>query len=89
MSAPVEIQARTLTRFLDAWKKWSAEDWLTIFADDITQVTIPFALGMLPRSRAEVERTLPALVATVQSYEVSDPLLNIRVGERVPNADQD
>ena len=72
MSAPADIQANTLQQFLDAWKRWNAEDWLNIFADDMTQVTMPFALGMAPRPRAEVEQTLPALVATVQSYEVSD-----------------
>ncbi|KAF2232858.1 hypothetical protein EV356DRAFT_517001 [Viridothelium virens] len=71
MSAPADIQAETLARFLNAWKKWSAEDWLNIFADDITQVTMPFALGIPSRSRAEVEQTLPALVAAVQSYELT------------------
>jgi hypothetical protein len=70
MPAPNHVQAATLQRFLDAWKNWNAREWLDIFAPDIVQVTMPLSLGIPPRSRAEVEQTLPALIATVTSYEV-------------------
>lgn len=70
MPAPAGIQAATLQRFLDAWKKWDANEWLALFAEDFTQVTLPFGLGVPSRSRAQVEQVLPALVATVRSYEV-------------------
>lgn len=72
MPAPAHVQAATLQRFLDAWKKWDAEEWLAVFADDFTQVTLPFGLGIPPRPRAQVEQVLPALVATVKSYEVRE-----------------
>ncbi|KKA17950.1 hypothetical protein T310_8109 [Rasamsonia emersonii CBS 393.64] len=71
MPAPAHVQAATLQRFLDAWKKWDAEEWLAVFADDFTQVTLPFGLGIPPRPRAQVEQVLPALVATVKSYELT------------------
>lgn len=70
MPAPAQVQAATLQQFLNAWKKWDAKEWLAIFADDFTQVTMPLGLGIPTRSRAEVEQVLPALVATVKSYEV-------------------
>ena len=70
MPGTSKVQADTLKRFLDAWKRWNAEDWLAVFADDFTQVTLPAALGIPNRPRAQVEVMLPALVATVKSYEV-------------------
>ena len=80
--APAHIQAATLQRFLDAWKNWDAEEWLAIFADDFTQVTTPFGLGIPSRSRAEVEQVLPALVATVKSYEVRNKTTLVRSRKR-------
>lgn len=70
MSNSASAQAATLQRFLDAWKKWDAAGMLATFSDDFTQVTLPLALGIPPRPRAEVEAVFPALVATVKSYEV-------------------
>jgi ketosteroid isomerase-like protein len=72
MPAPAHVQAATLQQFLDSWKKWDAEEWLDVFADDFTQVTMPFRLGIPSRTRAEVEQVLPALIATVKSYEVRE-----------------
>ena len=72
MDNPTEVQAATLQRFLEAWKKWDAQEWMAIFADDFTQVTLPFSLGVPNRTRAQVEVTLPALMAIVKSYEVRE-----------------
>ena len=72
MPAPAPIQAATLQRFLNAWEKWDAKEFLAVFADDVTQVTMPFGLGIPARSRVQVEQTLPALIATVKSYQVRD-----------------
>nr|A0A411PQL6.1 RecName: Full=Monooxygenase AgnL5; AltName: Full=Agnestins biosynthesis cluster protein L5 [Paecilomyces divaricatus]QBG38883.1 hypothetical protein [Paecilomyces divaricatus] len=71
MPAPAEVQAATLQRFLAAWQKWDAQEWLDGFADDFTQITLPLSLGIPSRSRAEVEQVLPALVATVKSYQLT------------------
>ncbi|KAF7162470.1 hypothetical protein CNMCM5623_007761 [Aspergillus felis] len=71
MPAPAEVQKATLQRFLDAWKRWDAQAWLAEFSDDFTQVTLPLNLGVPSRPRAQVEQVLPALMATVKSYELT------------------
>jgi hypothetical protein len=70
MSNSAEAQALTLERFLEAWKKWDAQECIAVFANDFTQVTLPLSLGIPKRKRAQVEETFPALVATVKSYKV-------------------
>ena len=70
MSAPSHVQAATLERFLDAWKRWNADDMLAIFADDFTQVTLPFGMGVPERQRGAVEQVLPVLVGIVSDYKV-------------------
>ena len=72
MPASAEVQGETLQKFIAAWKRWNAEDWLATFADDFTQVTMPFGLGVPARSRSEVEQVLPKLMQLVQNYEVGD-----------------
>nr|UYO77215.1 monooxygenase [Trichoderma crystalligenum] len=71
MPAPAEIQAATLQKFMDAWKKWDAPEFLSLFSDDFTQVTLPLGLGIPSRPRAQVEQVLPALMATIKSYELT------------------
>jgi ketosteroid isomerase-like protein len=70
MPSPAEVQSATLQRFLDAWKRWDAQAWLAEFSDDFTQLTLPLNLGIPSRPRAQVEQVLPALMATIKSYEV-------------------
>jgi predicted Rdx family selenoprotein len=70
MPAPASTQAATLQRFISAWEKWEAQEWISTFSDDFQQVTMPLGLNIPPRTRKEVEVILPALMATVDSYEV-------------------
>ncbi|PYH86366.1 hypothetical protein BO82DRAFT_350101 [Aspergillus uvarum CBS 121591] len=70
MTAPASIQAATLRRFISAWEKWDAQEWISTFSDDFQQVTLPHSLNIPVRSRKEVEIVLPALVATVRSYQL-------------------
>lgn len=70
MPAPEKTQAATLEKFIDAWKRWDAQEWLALFSDEFTQVTLPLGLGIPSRPRAQVAQVLPALMATVKSYEV-------------------
>ena len=70
MPAPAAVQAATLQRFQHAWEKWDAQEWLDNFSDDFTQVTLPFRLAIPTRTKAEAANILPALVATVKSYQV-------------------
>ncbi|GIK06082.1 monooxygenase AgnL5 [Aspergillus viridinutans] len=71
MPAPALIQAATLQRFILAWKKWDAQEWISTFSDDFEHVTLPVGQGIPIRSRPDVELLLPALVATVESYELT------------------
>lgn len=70
MNPPASTQAATLQRFISAWKKWDAHEWISTFSEDFQQVTLPHSLNIPVRSRKEVEIVLPALVATVKSYQV-------------------
>ncbi|KAF2118822.1 hypothetical protein BDV96DRAFT_596647 [Lophiotrema nucula] len=71
MSSTKQAQAATLQRYLDAWAKWDASLQLETFSKTFTQVTLPLGVGVPPRSRPEVEQVLPALVATVNNYELT------------------
>nr|UYO77228.1 monooxygenase [Trichoderma oligosporum] len=71
MPAPAEIQAATLQKFIDSWKRWDSREFLSLFSDDFTQVTLPLGLGIPSRPRAQVEQVLPALMATIKSYELN------------------
>ncbi|KAJ5592629.1 monooxygenase AgnL5 [Penicillium hordei] len=71
MPAPEKTQAATLEKFIDAWKRWDAQEWLALFSDGFTQVTLPLGLGIPSRPRAQVAQVLPALMATVKSYELT------------------
>ncbi|KAM5468800.1 hypothetical protein MauCBS54593_004795 [Microsporum audouinii] len=71
MPASSSIQAATLQRFISAWKKWDAQEWISTFSNDFEQVTLPLSQGIPSRSRTEVEVVLPALVATVKSYKLT------------------
>ncbi|KAJ5245024.1 hypothetical protein N7489_005120 [Penicillium chrysogenum] len=71
MPAPASTQAATLQRFISAWEKWEAQEWISTFSDDFQQVTMPLGLNIPPRTRKEVEVILPALMATVDSYELT------------------
>jgi hypothetical protein len=54
MPAPAQVQAATLERFVDAWKRWNADDMIAVFADDFTQVTLPFGLNVPEKTRGAV-----------------------------------
>ncbi|KAJ6083564.1 hypothetical protein N7467_007699 [Penicillium canescens] len=71
MPASRDVQAATLEKFINGWKNWNAEEWMSTFSDDFTQVTLPFQLGVPTRTRTQVDHILPALIATVSSYELT------------------
>jgi hypothetical protein len=86
MAAAHEAQAVTLQRFIDAWKRWSAEETMSLFSDseDFRQVTMPFQMHMPERNKSEVERTFPHVVRAVSDYNASyypRRLLFLRVTE--------
>ncbi|KAF2795018.1 hypothetical protein K505DRAFT_374228 [Melanomma pulvis-pyrius CBS 109.77] len=72
MLATAETQEATLQRFIDAWKRWNAEETISVFADseDFRQVTMPFQMHVPERTRSEVEQTLPYVVRAVRNYHV-------------------
>ncbi|KAJ4389511.1 hypothetical protein N0V93_006981 [Gnomoniopsis smithogilvyi] len=72
MRAAAEAQAATLQLFIDAWRRWNAEETISLFAtsENFRQVTMPFQMNMPERTRSEVEQTLPFLVRAVSNYEL-------------------
>lgn len=71
MPAPVNVQEVTLQKFIGAWEAWSAEGQLAVFTDDIVQRTLPFSLGIPPRTRQQMGAVLPRLEEVVSNYKVS------------------
>ena len=71
MPAPADVQRATLDRFIAGWSNWSAAEMVEPWTEDCTQVTLPFSLNHPPRTRAQVEVTLPLLQKVVTGYEVS------------------
>lgn len=73
MVAADEVQEATLQRFIDAWKRWNAEEMISVFDEgqDFRQVTMPFQMNVKERTRSEVQKTLPYVVRAVSNYEVS------------------
>jgi hypothetical protein len=69
MPGPPHIQAQTLERFIEAWRKWSPKDWLKTFADDFTQCTLPMASEIPPRDKSTVDKVLPKLMEVVTNYQ--------------------
>lgn len=84
MAPSASTQAATLERFLDAWKRWDASAWLATFADDFTQVTLPFGMKVPSRDRTQVEQVLPKLMKVVQDYKVRTHSAKLKsiVGEK-------
>lgn len=74
MSRPAEVQEATLQKFITAWEAWSSEGQLAVFTDDIIQRTLPFSLGIPPRTRQQMGDVLPRLEEVVSNYKVSSPL---------------
>jgi hypothetical protein len=72
MPAPAHVQRATLDRFIAGWSNWSAAEMVETWTDDCTQVTLPFSLNHPPRTRAQVEVTLPLVQKVVTEYEVSE-----------------
>ncbi len=71
MPAPADVQRATLDRFIAGWSNWSAAEMVEPWTEDCTQVTLPFSLNHPPRTRAQVEVTLPLVQKVVTGYEVS------------------
>ena len=70
MPGPADVQEATLQKFLAAWEAWSSEGQLAVFTDDIVQRTLPFSLGIPPRTRQQMGDILPRLEEVVSNYKV-------------------
>ncbi|KAG7287772.1 hypothetical protein NEMBOFW57_007287 [Staphylotrichum longicolle] len=70
MPASAEIQRATLDRFIAGWSNWSAAEMVETWTEDCTQVTLPFSLNHPPRTRAQVEVTLPLVQKVVTGYKL-------------------
>lgn len=70
-SAPAQVQADTLDKFLESWKSQAWEDTINLWSDDFKQRLLPFSLGTPLTSRAEAEVVYPTLVKSLTNWKVS------------------
>ncbi|KAG9229992.1 hypothetical protein BJ875DRAFT_473434 [Amylocarpus encephaloides] len=70
MSAPAEVQAATLDKFIAGWKEFTPESWMATWSGDCTQKMLPFSLGVPARPRAEVIGILPSLMGILKNYQL-------------------
>ncbi|KUJ13608.1 uncharacterized protein LY89DRAFT_622550 [Mollisia scopiformis] len=71
MSESADTQVSTLNGFITGWKNWKAEDMIASWSPECTQRALPFSLGHPPRSRAEVQFTLPKLMGIVSNHDLT------------------
>jgi hypothetical protein len=75
MPAPAEVQAATLKKFIQGWSKWTPEDFLATWSDDLTFTTLPFSYGKPTRERAQLEPRYLMLMSTLTNYKVKFNIL--------------
>jgi hypothetical protein len=70
MPAPAEIQAETLNKFIEKWRGWTADGFLSTWTDDCTQKTLPFSSNVPLRTRADTETLFPVLMGLMSNFQV-------------------
>ncbi|EXJ61958.1 hypothetical protein A1O7_02390 [Cladophialophora yegresii CBS 114405] len=71
MSTQAEVQANTVQRFIDGWRKYTPEAFLATWSSDCTQQTLPFASGTPVRTRQHVEHLFPILMTVMTEFELT------------------
>jgi hypothetical protein len=71
MPAPVRVQEATLDKYIEGWRKYAADEMLSVFSEDCEQQILPSSLGVLARSRAEVQATLPKIAGILTNHQVN------------------
>jgi hypothetical protein len=71
MASKADVQASTVQRFIDGWRKYTPEAFLATWSSSCTQQTLPFASGVPIRTRQHVEHLFPILMTVMTEFEVS------------------
>ncbi|KAG6116500.1 hypothetical protein E4U13_001831 [Claviceps humidiphila] len=70
MPAPAEIQQATLRKFVDAWKKWDADEFIGLWSDSFTFKVLPLSDGKPTRPRDKVAPLYKNLIETLTDYKL-------------------
>ncbi|KAK7942448.1 uncharacterized protein PG986_011561 [Apiospora aurea] len=70
MSAPAEVQAKTLNRFLDAWKAQDVGSTIDLWSEDFKQRLLPYSLGAAAKSKAEAAVIYPILTSNLSNWKL-------------------
>lgn len=65
-------QAKTLDRFLQAWKDKNTDATIALWSAGFTHQLLPASLGMPAHSRVEAEIVYPSLMSSLSNWNVSD-----------------
>ncbi|TVY84587.1 Monooxygenase ptaG [Lachnellula suecica] len=71
MSAPANIQAATIDKYVAGWKKMSPQEMLATWSGNATQQGLPFTMSQPPKTRAQVEASLPKLSEILLNFKVT------------------
>lgn len=72
MHATAEVQAATLEKFIDGWRKWTSDDFLASWSQDCTQRALPFKPDKPARPRVELEPLFGMLMSTLTNFRVGE-----------------
>ncbi|KAG5956220.1 hypothetical protein E4U57_002777 [Claviceps arundinis] len=70
MPAPVEIQKATLSKFIDAWERWNADDFIGLWSDSFTFKVLPFSDEKPTRPRDKIEPMYRNFIGTLTNYKL-------------------
>ncbi|KAG6116499.1 hypothetical protein E4U13_001830 [Claviceps humidiphila] len=69
MPAPVEIQKATLSKFIDAWERWNADDFIGLWSDSFTFKVLPFSDEKPTRPRDKIGPMYRNFIGTLTNYK--------------------
>lgn len=75
MPAPIEIQAATLQKYIEGWKKWTPSESIATWSDDVTFKQLPLSCGKPSRSRKQLEPRYIMLLENLKNFQVGVPFL--------------
>lgn len=71
MPASADIQAATIQKFIEGWRGWTPEGFLSTWSDDCSQQQLPFSSQVPLRTREHVEKFFPKLMSILTNFQVS------------------
>ncbi|KAG6015672.1 hypothetical protein E4U41_004578 [Claviceps citrina] len=70
MPPPADVQKATLDKFIDAWARWHADDFIALWSDGLTFTELPFSSGKPTRPRDKLEPRYRLLMSTLTNYKL-------------------